>query len=102
MEYLEYITYINPKAPDTLHYVMDFKVYKDKTKPYLTLYNLNTGEVLKTKITEGKKFSKNPFACGSLINIISFKEKNKMKMVNGSWVKTDELEKVVNEWEILC
>lgn len=27
-------------------------------------------------------------------------EKNKMKMVNGSWVKTPEMEKIVVGWDV--
>jgi DNA polymerase III alpha subunit len=99
MQYLEYITYTNSKVPNTLYYVSEFKTYKDITKPYLMLYNLNTGVILKTKVTEGKKFSENPFKQGNLINVKKFKDKNKMKMINGSWQKTSEIEKVVSEWE---
>ena len=99
-EYLEYIVYKNPKSPKNMFYVVETKFYKDKTKPYLMLYDLKNGEYLKTKITAGKKFVENPFVEGNVIHVKDFREKNKMKKVNGAWIKTDELEKVVNEWHV--
>ena len=99
-EYLEYIIYSNPKAPKNMFYVVEAKFYKDKTKPYLNLYNLRTGYTLKTKITSGKSFVERPFQTGSVINVTEFREKNKMKMVNGEWVKTPEMEKIVVGWDV--
>lgn len=99
-EYLEYITYTNPKAPKGMFYVIETKFYKDHTKPYLQLYNLKDGYTLKTKITSGKKFTENPFKTENVINVTKFKEKNKMKNIGGNWVKTDELEKIVDEWTV--
>ena len=99
-EYLEYIIYSNPKAPKNMFYVVEAKFYKDKTKPYLNLYNLRTGDTLKTKITSGKSFVERPFQTGNVINVTEFREKNKMKMVNGTWVKTPEMEKIVVEWDV--
>lgn len=98
-EYLEYITYINPKAPEGFYYVANFKTYKDKCKPYLELYHLKTGETIKTKVVSSKEFSGNPFKQGNVLNCW-FKEKSKVKMVNGKWEKTDELEKVLYSWEV--
>lgn len=99
-EYLEYIIYSNPKAPKNMFYVVEAKFYKDKTKPYLILYNLRTGDTLKTKITSGKSFVERPFQTGNVINVTEFREKNKMKMVNGTWIKTPEIEKVVVGWDV--
>ena len=100
LEYLEYITYSNPKAPEGMYYVIEVKFYKDKTKPYLNLYNLKTGTAFKTKITSGKGFTEHPFQEGDVINVTELKEKNKMKMVNGTWTKTSETEKIVAGWEV--
>ena len=99
-EYLEYIIYSNPKVPKNMFYVVEAKFYKDKTKPYLNLYNLRTGDTLKTKITSGKSFVERPFQTGNVINVTEFREKNKMKMVNGTWVKTPEMEKIVVGWDV--
>lgn len=99
-EYLEYIIYTNPKAPKNMFYVVECKFYKDKTKPYLVLYNLRTGDTLKTKITSGKKFVEKPFLQGNVLNVLEFKEKNKMNMIAGTWTKTSEKEKIVTEWDV--
>lgn len=99
-EYLEYIIYSNSKAPKNMYYVVECKFYKDKTKPYLRLYNLNSGEYLKTKITSGKSFVESPFCEGNVINVKEFSERNKMKKVGGSWIKTEEKEKVIKKWDV--
>lgn len=99
-EYLESIVYTNPKAPEKMYYVVECKFYKDKTKPYLRLYNLRNGEYLKTKITSGKAFIESPFKEGNVINVKEFSDRNKMKKVGGDWVSTDEKEKVVKKWDV--
>lgn len=99
-EYLGNITYKNPNAPENMFYVIECKFYKDKTKPYLQLYDLKNGEYLKTKITSGKSFIENPFDTNNVIHVKEFGEKNKMKKINGSWVKTDETEKIVKKWTV--
>lgn len=99
-EYLEYIIYSNPKAPKDMYYVLECKFYKDKTKPYLILYNMKNGEYLKTKITSGKSFVESPFKEGNVINVKEFGEKNKMKKVGADWVKTDEKEKIIKKWDV--
>ena len=99
-EYLESIVYTNPKAPENMYYVVECKFYKDKTKPYLRLYNLRNGEYLKTKITSGKAFIESPFKEGNVINVKDFSDRNKMKKIGGDWIRTDEKEKVVKKWDV--
>ena len=99
-EYLESIVYTNPKAPEKMYYVVECKFYKDKTKPYLRLYNLRNGEYLKTKITSGKAFIESPFKEGNVINVKDFSDRNKMKKIGGDWIRTDEKEKVVKKWDV--
>lgn len=99
-EYLDSIVYKNPKAPKDMYYVAECKFYKDKTKPYLYLYNLCDGEYLKTKITSGKSFVENPFKTENVINVKEFSERNKMRKIDGDWVKTGEKEKVVKKWDV--
>lgn len=99
-EYLEYITYKNPKAPKGMFYVVEMKFYKSKSKPYLTLYNLKDGTLLKTKIASEKNFNELPFKTENIINVKEFTSKNKMKMINGSWIKTEEKELIIKRWEV--
>ena len=100
LEYLEYISYVNPKAPKNMFYVTEMKFYKDKTKPYLLLYSLRDGTTLKTKITSGKSFIENPFEQGCVLNVKEFREKNKMKRIGSEWVKLDEKESIAISWEV--
>ena len=99
-EYLGNISYKNPKAPKNMYYVLECKFYKDKTKPYLMLYDMKNGEYLKTKITSGKSFVESPFKETNVIHVKEFGERNKMKKVGGSWIKTDEKEKIVKKWDV--
>lgn len=99
-EYLESIIYTNPGAPDNIFYVVECKFFKDKTKPYLRLYNLKTGDYLKTKITSSKSFIENPFKAENIIYVRKFKNKNKMKMIDGKWQKIPETEKIIVQWEV--
>ena len=83
-----------------MYYVVECKFYKDKTKPYLRLYDLKNGEYLKTKITSGKSFIESPFKEGNVIHVKDFSDRNKVKKVGGDWVKTGEKEKVVIKWDV--
>lgn len=99
-EYLESILYTNAKAPKGMYYVVECKFYKDKTKPYLRLYNIKTGEYLKTKITSGKSFIESPFGEGNVINVAKMDERNKRKKIGGEWKIINEKEKVVVKWDV--
>ncbi len=101
MTYLEYTTYSNPKVNENFYICTEFKTYKDKTKPYLVIRCIKTGEEIKTKITKGKAFSENPFKCFSVIKVDNFKEQNKKKCVNGEWIETDEKEKIITDWTVI-
>lgn len=99
-EYLGYISYTNPKAPDSLYYVSEMKIYKDKCKPYVTLYQLKTGRAIKSKVYKADEYSISPFKENSILNIW-FDDKCKSKFIDGKWVKTNEKEKVMSHWEIV-
>lgn len=99
-DYLEYIVYTNPKAPKEMYYVAEFKTYKNKYKPYVQLYNLRTGEMIKSKVTSEKKFIESPFKEDSVLHVKKFTSKNKTKMVNGEWTKTNEMEQILTEWDV--
>ena len=61
---------------------------------------MKNGEYLKTKITSGKSFVESPFKETNVIHVKEFGERNKMKKVGGSWIKTDEKEKIVKKWDV--
>ena len=101
-EYLEYITYVNPKVSDKYYIVIEFKTYKDVTKPYITVRQVKTGIEIKSRIKQGKVFKENPFGLYSVLAIKDFdKEFKKRPNSEGKLVVTDELEDVLNQYEVI-
>jgi len=100
MEYLEYTTVKYEKADESLFIVTEYKCYKDKSKPYITLRNLKTGEELKTKVKNGKTFTENPFKLFDVLQVINFKTQKKMKNVGGKWERPNEDEDILDEWVV--
>lgn len=98
--YLEYTTVVYPKADKSLYIVVEYRTFKDKTKPYLTLRNLKTGDDLKTKVKNGKAFSENPFKLFDVLQVLNFKTQKKLKNVGGKWERTDEDEQILSEWNV--
>lgn len=101
MEYLGYVVYTNPNIADYYYIVTEFAQYSDASRPYFTLYNLKTGESIKTKIRQGKVYKENPFGLYSVLDVRGFTYKNKTKFVEGEWTKTEELEAVVETYEVI-
>lgn len=101
IEYLGYAVYTNPSIADYYYIVTEFEQYKDASRPYFTLYNLKTGESMKTKIRQGKIYKENPFGMYSVLDIRGFTYKNKSKLVDGEWTKTEELEAIVETYEVI-
>jgi DNA polymerase III alpha subunit len=101
IEYLGYAIYTNPDMADYYYIVTEFEQYKDASRPYFTLYNLKTGESIRTKIRQSKIYKESPFGLYSVLDIRGFTYKNKTKMVNGEWQKVDELEAIVESYEVV-
>lgn len=101
IEYLGYAVYTNPNIADYYYIVTEFEQYKDASRPYFTLYNLKTGECIKTKIRQGKIYKENPFGLYSVLDIRGFTYKNKTKLIDGEWCKSDELEAIVEIYEVV-
>ncbi len=100
-EYLEYVIYTNPNIADFYYIVVDFVVHKNATRPYLTLRNLKTGEEIKTKIKQGKIYKQNPFGQFSVLKIEGFTWDFKSKLIQGEWKKSDELEPILENYELI-
>lgn len=100
-EMLGYIEYINNKIPSYYWIVIDFKTYKNKDKPYIILRNLKTGKTIKTKVKDAKIFRQHPFEKYSVIIFDNLSYTNKMKKENDKWVKTDELEPVLSNYDVI-
>lgn len=101
IEYLGYAIYTNSNIADYYYIVTEFSQYSDASRPYFTLYNLKTGESIKTKIRQGKVYKESPFGLYSVLDIRGFTYKNKTKLVEGEWRKVDELEAIVETYEVV-
>lgn len=100
-EYLQYVTYVNEEVADYYYIVVDYKVYKDETKPYVTLRNIKTGEEIKTKIKQSKIYKESPFGEYSVLSVKEFAQKNKTKKINGEWQKVEETEPILEDYEVI-
>lgn len=101
MEYLEYTTYVNPKVSKYYYVVLNFKTYQDVTRPYLILRNIRTGEEISTRIKHSKIFKENPFGQYSILKIYELKDAFKKKKVGEEWIVTDQIEKILTQYEVI-
>ena len=100
-EMLGYIEYTNAKIPNYFWIVTEFKTYQSKSKPYITVRNLNNGETIKTKIKRAKVFDADPFELYSILIFERLSEEHKHKKVDGKWVEVEETEPILNTYEVL-
>lgn len=100
-EILGYIKSVYSDAPETWYLVQSKKIYKNPLKPYIVLYNLKTGETISGKINNDNLFSEQPFNEGNVFNAIAYKYQNKSKKVGDAWIKTDEKEIVITNYELI-
>ena len=100
-EFLEYVIYTNPNVSENYYIVTDYRHYKEARKPYCTLHNLNTGEDIKTRIKSVKVYENAPFGKYSILKVQSFTMSPKVKNVNGEWIKTEELEPILTDYEVI-
>lgn len=100
-EYLEYVVYINPKVHPSFYIVTDYKTYKESRKPYCVLHNIKTGEDVKARVTNVKVYEYNPFGEYSILRIDRFSLKHKKKCIDGKWQETDELENILDNYEVI-
>jgi DNA polymerase-3 subunit alpha len=100
-EFLEYVTYVNPRASEDYYVITEYKTYKDVTKPYFTARNIKSGDEIKARMTQGKIFKEHPFGLYSVLKIKEFDKKFKKKNIGGEWVVTDETEKILTDYEVI-
>ena len=101
MEYLEYTTYTNSDMADFYYIITEFKTYSDATKPVVTLRNIKTGEEIKSRIISSKTYKTHPFGLYSILRIDELSYRNKRKLVNNEWTASDEMECVLDNYEVI-
>lgn len=100
-EYLEYVIYTNPRVNEQYYIVSEFTTYKNPTTPYLVLHNIKNGNDVKTRIKQGKIFKDQPFGQYSILRVSEFTMSNKKKCINGIWQPSDELEPILENYEVI-
>jgi DNA polymerase-3 subunit alpha len=96
-----YIAFTYDKATKNMYYVIEFKTYKNKSKPYLTLYQVKTGETIKAKIINEEVYMSAPFKEGNVLLVDKMSKKPKSKLVNGKWVKSQtEKDNILDSYQV--
>ncbi len=98
-EYLEYITYKNENANEKYYIIIDFK--QGKYAPRFTARNIKTGKEIKSRVKKSKMFKEYPFNLYSVLKIKEFDKDFKRKYVNGEWIVTNEIEDILNDYEVI-
>lgn len=102
IENIGYTDYKNPDINDKYYIVIDYVVGNNLATPRLVIRNLNSGQEIKTRIKRGKKFKDNPFDEYSILSIRELdQEFKKRPNVDGKWVVTDEVEEILNDYEVI-
>lgn len=99
-DYLGYVKFCHNKFPKNYYVITEYKVYKNEYKPYITLHNLNNGEEIKTKIKNEMVFIETPIKLFDVIRVNKFDMQYKTKNVGGKWIKTNEKEKILCDYEV--
>ena len=94
LEYLGYLSYIDKSAVNT-GFVVDVNT---KYSPKISVYKFETGETITYKLQKSA-YQKNPFDKGATIQFYS-EMRNKSKLVDGEWVKTDDKEAWISNYLI--
>lgn len=102
-EYLEYVTYINPDISEFYYIVVEYDEGKNKksTTPRFVLRQLKTGNEIKTRIKDGKIYKQAPFGMFSILKIEGFIWDFKKKIIDGKWTSSDELEPILESFEVV-
>ena len=101
LEYLEYTDYKDDNMKDYYWIVVDYKTYKESRKPYCVLRNIKTGEEINTRVKQVKAYERSPFGLFAILKIDAFDYEYKKKLIDGEYKSTDELEPIMNEWEVI-
>lgn len=100
-EYLGYVNYTNHNVSDSYWCVIDFKIYKDDTKPYVIIRNINDGQEIKTRIKQSSVFKSHPFGLYSILKMDMITYEFRSKMIDGEWKKSEEQEPILKDYEVI-
>lgn len=103
IENLEYVEYFNNDIDYRYYIVIKIMTGKDPKKPRMILRCLNNGDEVFTRIKRGNHFIEDPFREYSILKIDHLDKENKVRPdENGKWVKIDEYEDILNDYEVIA
>lgn len=100
-DYLGYVEYINADVDENYYIILDYKTYKDETKPYFVVRNIKTGEEINTRIKQSKIYKEKPFGEYAVLLIQGFTWEYRKRCINGEWKTTDELTPILETYEVM-
>lgn len=98
LEYQGFISYKDDSWNENVYAVLKIKTNSYGT-PFVTLYNLNKGEMLEVKVYK-KTLSRNPLDEYDIIYVASIPDRNKKRMdkSTGEWITLSETEKILETY----
>lgn len=82
VEHLGSPIYQNDNIPEDIYAVVEMKIYQNKLKPYVDLYSLKNGEIIRAKVTNAEDFSLTPFGKYDIIRVQQFNINNNNKVTH--------------------
>lgn len=101
IEHLEYTDYVNEKMANNYYIVVSFITYKDACRPNLILRRICDGDEIGCRIKQSKIFKEMPFGLYSILRIDDFTYTHKKKKVGENWIDSDELEPILEQYEVM-
>jgi len=102
----ENVGYLKLKYPNlssnTLYVVEDINCRYSEHKPYLKLYNIKTGETIRTRIKKSDLYEdENKFGQFDVLRVKGFDNERKYKREDGKLKLSNETEPILNEYSIV-
>lgn len=101
IDYLGSTSYTNKSIDDSYYIVVEYDGEKYPTRPRCVLHRIYDGEEVRTRIKHSTVFKSNPFGQYSVLKVPAFTYDFKKKKVGDEWVKSDELEAILECYETI-
>lgn len=83
------------------YYITNVRIYEDKNKPYIDVFNLKTGEQEHWSVTDKKYYINNKFEKGDILGNCKTEKVKRKQKVDGHWIETDQFKEVLSAWKII-
>lgn len=101
IEFLGYVTHTNKDISENYYIVTEFDDSKSATRPRCTLYNINNGQSIKTKINRSEVFKNAPFGLMSIVNMPIVTYAYKKVKIDDKWQDSEEVEPIMCDYEVI-